>query len=134
MIRRVLSILLFLFGGWMLISEVICAFVDIEPGIGDSALLIGTFGVIAGPPLLLGAWTSPGERWRELGLAILIATGVALVCGISTFIVLEDPGMKQFLPPTPKINLAPFIGTANVLALAALGWLLFRCGEKVDGR
>lgn len=134
MIRRVLSILLFVFGGWMLMSEVICAFLDIEPGLGDSALLIGIFAVIAGLPLLLGACGSPGLRWRELGLTILIATGVALVCGISTFIVLEDPGMKQFLPPTPKINLAPFVGAANVLALAALGWLLFRSREKVDGR
>jgi len=134
MIRRVLSILLFVFGGWMLVTEVITAFLDMEPGLGDSAMFIAIFVLIAGLPLLLAAWVSPGSRWRELGLTILIATGTALVCGISTVVVLSDPGMKQFLPPMPKINLAPAVGAVNLFALAGLGWLLYRpTRRQVDG-
>jgi len=134
MIRRVLSILLFVFGGWMLMSEAIAAFIDAGPGHADSAMLITIFAVIAGLPLLLGAWASPGSRWRELGLTILIATGTALVCGISTVVVLSDPGMKQFLPPIPRINFAPVVGAVNLFALAVLGWLLYRpTRQQVDG-
>jgi cation transport ATPase len=134
MMRRVLSILLFVFGGWMLMSEAITAFFDAEPGLADSAFLVAIFAVIAGLPLLLGAWASPGERWRELGLTILIATGTALICGICTVVVLSDPGMKQFLPPMPKINFAPAVGAVNLFALAVLGWLLYRpTRQQVDG-
>lgn len=133
MIRRVLSVLLFAFGGWMLVSEVIVAFLDMGPGVGDSAVLVGIFVVLAGLPLLLGAWASPGRRWRELGLTMLIAIGLAIFSAISTVVVLADPGMKPFLPPMPKIQFALVVGAANALAIAALGWLLFRRGgEAVD--
>jgi hypothetical protein len=126
MIRRVLSILLFVFGGWMLVSEIFIAFFDMEPGVGDNAMIVGIFATLAIIPLLLGAWASPERRWQELGLTILIAVGVGLICGVSMLVVLVDPGFKPFMPSMPKMQFAPVMGLVNALVVAAIGWLLYR--------
>lgn len=126
MIRRVVSVLLFVFGGWMLASELAVAFFNMEPGLRDSAILIGIFVPVAGIPLLCGVWASPGDRWRELGLTLLIAAGVMLFCAITMLAFFLDPGFKPYMPPMPKIEFAPIIGIVNLLVIAALGWLLYR--------
>lgn len=124
--RRVICILLFVLGGWMLMTELVVAFFDAMPGLGDNAGIIGLFVAITVVPLLLGAWTSPGARWQELGLTILLATGAGLFCGAAAVAVFLDPGSRPFMPPMPKIELAPVIGTVNMLVVAALGWWLYR--------
>lgn len=131
--RRALSILLFIVGGWMLVAELMIAFLDLEPGLGDGAIVIGLCAVVSGIPLLLGAWASPGERWRELGLTILIATGVALFSGMSTALIVIDPGFKPFIPMMPKYAFAPAIGTVNLILVGGLGWLLYR-RRTITGR
>jgi hypothetical protein len=132
--RRVVSVILFVIGGWFLLTEAVVAFFDAEPGTADNLAMIGIFAAISIVPLLLGAWASPGRRWRELGLTILIATGFAAFCGVSTIAVFLDPAFKQIVlqQPMPKIEFAPVIGAANALAIAALGWLLHRGGNRVD--
>ena len=62
---------MFLLGGWVLLSELMIAFLDIEPGIVDNVAMLGISAFLAAIPLMLGAWISPGARWRELGLSIL---------------------------------------------------------------
>ena len=130
--RRALSIVLFLLGGWMLMTEVVTAFLDVMPGLSDSALFVGTFGALAAVALLLGAWVSPGRRKRELGVTILIAAGSALFCAISATVMFLDPGLTQFLPPMPSISPAPAIGAVNLTIVGALGWLFYRRGTLTE--
>lgn len=130
MIRRVVSTLLFVVGAWMLTTELVGAFLDVLPGIIDNAGVIGIFALFAGIPLVLGVWASPGRRWEELGLTILISTGIALFCCVSMAALLMDPGFRQFMPPIPRIELAPAIGVINLLAVGALGWLLYRPARR----
>jgi len=132
--RRFLSLLLFVLGGWMLITELCVAFVAAEPGFVHNLYLIALFGVIAGVPLLLGAWASPGQRWSELGLTILISGGVTLLSLVSVAAILLDPESKPFLPPMPKLEIAPVAGTVNLLLLGALGWFLYRKGRTKESR
>jgi hypothetical protein len=129
MIRRVISTLLFVFGGWMLMSELVVAFLDMEPGAYDNAIMLAVFAIIGGIPLLIAAWVSPGQRWQELGLTVLIASGLALFCAISAVVILTDPGFKPFMPkmpPMPDLKFAPIVGAVNLLAIAGVGWLLYR--------
>lgn len=132
--RRVLSILLFVLGGWMVSSELFAAFIDVEPGLADNLFLVALFGTIAAVPLLLGAWASPGWRWSELGLTILMAVGASLFGGISVLAILLDPGAKPFIPPMPRMPFALIIGGANLLLVSAVGWLLYRTKERTDSR
>lgn len=132
MIRRVISVILFVFGGWILAGELGVGFIDVEPGIGDNVMMIGAVTVIAAIPLLLGSWASPGRRWQELGLAILIATGVAVFCGVCSAVVLSDPGFMQFMPPMQKVELAPVFGFINLLIVGAVGWLLYRPARQAE--
>jgi hypothetical protein len=132
--RRALSVLLFLLGGWMLMTEVAAAFLDAMPGLGDSALFIGVFGGLALVALVLGAWASPGPRKRELGVTILIAAGSALFCAIAAVVMFLDPGFTQFLPEMPKIALAPAVGAVNLVIVAAIGGLLYRRGGRPEAR
>jgi hypothetical protein len=124
--RRTVSVILFALGGWMLTGELLVAFFDFEPGLGDSALMIAIFALLAIVPLLLGAWASPGRRWKELGLTILIAVGAGLLCAVSIAAIFLDPGAKPFLPPMPRMSVAPLVGVANLVAIAGLGGLLYR--------
>lgn len=125
--RRALSTLLFVAGGWIAATELVAAFLDAEPGsLTDNFAIIGIFGAIAAVLLLLGTWASPGRRWRELGLTMLIATGVSALCGLSFVMIFNDPTIRPFLPPTPHIDTAPAVGILNLLAVGMLGWWLYR--------
>ncbi len=131
--RRVFSVVLLVFGGWMLLTEAVGAFFDVDPGLGDNAAVIGIFALISLIPLMLGAWASPGRRWRELGLTILIAIGMAAFCGLATMAVFLDPGFKPYLPPMPKFEFTPVLGVVNAVVIGALGALLYRSGKADPG-
>ena len=126
MIRRIVSILLFILGGWMLSGELAAAFLDFKMGLAGIAIAFGAFAVFAGVPLLLAAWASPGHRWQELGLTILICVGLAAFSIISTAAIFLDPGAKQFLPPLPPIEFDFVVGTLNFAVVTVAGWLLYR--------
>jgi hypothetical protein len=128
--RRALSIVFLVLGGWLLMGEPLIAFMDLGAGteLPMPFLLFGVL-VFAAVPLAIGAALSSGNRRRELGLTILIATGAAVSSGISVAAVLADPGFRQFmplLPPMPKIVLAPVAGVLNLILLTAIGWWLYR--------
>jgi len=126
MIRRVASVILFALGGWMLAGQLMVAFFDFEPGAWDNAGMVGMFLVIALLFLLLAAWVSPGERWRETGLTILIALGVTVMSVATAAAIFVDPGMQKFLPPMPEMHFAPILGVVNLAVLSAMGWWLYR--------
>ena len=128
--RRAVSILLFVLGGWVLASEILTAFMDVQPGLRDSAIFIALFGALAAVPLLLGAWASPGRRWQELGLTILLGAAFGLVAVGTIAVIMVDPGAKPLLPRMQGISLAPVIGIANLLVVSAVGIALYRTGRR----
>jgi drug/metabolite transporter (DMT)-like permease len=132
-IRRPASVLLFVLGGLMLMTEGLWAFFDIDPGFKDNLFMIGILSALAAPLLLAGTWISPGERWRELGLTMLMAIAFAAVCVFSVIVVFTDPAAKDMIPADmPPIGFVPAIGIANALILGGVGWLLYRRGRALD--
>lgn len=119
----------------MLASEMMVAFVD-PGGLSLSFTMIGIFVVIALIPMAIAVATSPGDRWRELGLTLLIVAGIAAVCGITVVAVFNDPGMKQFMPPEPmpEFTFAPLFGFLNYAFFVGSGCYLYRrrAATKLD--
>ena len=133
--RRVASVVLFVLGGWLLTSELMMAWISPRYGFGEELAILGVFMVLALPLLLFGTWTSPGHRWRELGLTLMIAAGSGLFVALALLAVMYDPSMKQFMPPDkpmPRFELSPVIGAVNLLLVAGLGWLLFRRPRRTN--
>lgn len=128
--RRFVSVVFFVLGGWMLMGQTLAAFLDIEPGLLDNFLMIAVFAILVLPPLLIGAWVSPGERLRELGLTMLISIGFALFGVLSFLLLLVDPTLNAAMPPMPDISYAPVLGTTNLLLLTGVGWWLYRQKPK----
>jgi hypothetical protein len=57
---------------------------------------------------------------------------VALFCGLALVVIFMDPGFKQFMPlmpPMPDIKAAPIVGTVNLIAVTAIGLVLYRPGR-----
>jgi hypothetical protein len=130
-IRRIVSTVFFVLGGWLLLSEPIIAFIDFGPDMRSNRffIILGVL-IFVSIPLLIATAISPGHRRRELGLTILIAVGAALFSGASAALVFTDPGFMQFMPPMPKIGFAPVAGIVNLVIIAAFGWLLYRTGRE----
>jgi hypothetical protein len=129
--RRAISVILFIIGGWLLMGEPLIAFMRFgdEPSLGARAIAALVCLGMAAVPLAIGSWVSPGNRRRELGLTILIAVGAAVFCGLAVAAVFLDPGFKPFMPampPMPDLRMAPVAGTVNLLVLAGIGLLLYR--------
>jgi hypothetical protein len=127
--RRALSILLFLLGGWVLASEILTAFMDVQPGVRDSVIFIALFGALAAVPLLLGAWATPGRSWRELGLTVLLGAGFGAIAVAAIAAMMVNPEAAPLLPQMRGLKLAPAIGIANLLFVCAVGIALYRTGK-----
>jgi hypothetical protein len=129
-IRRVASLVFLFLGGFCVGMQVMIAFLA-GGGALDYALRLAYFTAVAAPILALGAWLSPGQRWRELGLTMLIGAGV---CGgaFSSAIFLPDEHgvMMDRAELTPYLALGP--GFANLTLIAGAGLLLYLRGG--DGR
>ena len=137
MIRRVFSVAFFVLGGWLLSGELLVAFIDFHTGWAAIPIVLAVALLFAAPLLLLGCWLDPGERWRDLGLTLLITCGIAVFSGLACLIVFNDPTIMRFIePPPPKLDIAPVSGVLNLLAIIGLGWLLRRpvktAGRQVD--
>ena len=118
----------------MLSGELLVAFIDFRMGWAAVPIVLAVVLLFAAPLLLLGCWLDPGERWRDLGLTLLITCGIAVFSGLACLIVFNDPTlMKLIEPPPPKLDIAPVPGVLNLLAIVALGWLLRR-PAKAAGR
>lgn len=130
--RRVVSIILFVLGGWLSTSETMMAWLTVpgvDAGIGTRIVMAGFTAAFAAPLLLLGTWASPGKRWAELGLTLMIVAGTGAAVALIMFMVLHDPGFTKLLPPDqpmPKFGFDPLFGFGNLLLVAGGGYLLRR--------
>ena len=125
--RRVASVLLFVLGSWMLVSELFAAFMDVQPGKWDSLFVTAIFVPISGAPLLAGALISPGRhRWRELGLTILLSAGTAAALAACIVAVMLDPRLARHMSFLHEIRFDLLFGAVNWLAVAAFGGWLYR--------
>jgi len=124
--RRVASVFLLVLGGWMIVSELLVAFMDVQPGKWDSLFVAAIFVPISGAPLLAGALISPGQRWQELGLTILLSAGAAAALAACMVAVMLDPRLAHPMSFLHEIRLDLLFGAVNWLAVAAFGCWLYR--------
>jgi hypothetical protein len=127
--RRTVSVLLFVIGGWMLVSGTMVAWMNVGQSGGMELAMILIFWVISAPFLLLGVWASPGDRAADLGLTLMIAAAVGAAVAVMMFAFLHDPSFLRMMPPDqkiPKFEFAPVPGIADVVVVAGIGWLLYR--------
>jgi len=128
-VRRVLCVILFVLGGWILSSEIMMASVDFGEGFGGQIVAAGFMAAFAAPFLLLGTWASPGNRFAELGLTLMITAGVGAFIAHTMFLVMHDPGFKKLMPPDqplPELHFALVAGAVNLLIVAGAGFALRR--------
>lgn len=127
--RRAASVILFVLGCWILATEVMTAWLDMQAGLGAQLVGLGVFVGLAAAPLLLGAWASPGNRLAELGLALMIGAGVGATISLVLVMVLNDPGFAKVMPPDqpmPNFHFAPLFGLLNLLVIGGAGFALRR--------
>jgi hypothetical protein len=106
---------------------------DLGEGSGAQLAVLGVATALAAPFLLLGFWTSPGNRFADLGLTVMIVAGIGTACALVLILVLNDPGFKQIMPPDktmPDLHLGYVSGLLNALVLAGIGWLFWWLGKK----
>jgi hypothetical protein len=130
--RRVLSIILFILGGWLLTGEAMVAGMDMGLAAVHQIITLGFVLAFAAIPLGLGTLVSPGNRPAELGLTLMIVAGIALVSGLTTLLAFNDPQGAKLMPPDqplPDIALNPLLGAINLLLIAGSGYLLWRKGR-----
>lgn len=75
---------------------------------------------------MAGAWISPGRRWRELGLTILITVGIVAFSGLSMVLMMFDAKLVRLMPPMPEIGLRPATGLINLALATSIGFWLYR--------
>ena len=125
MIRRILSIILYVIGGLFLTSEAMVAFVRAEPDASKAEMLafMAPFFLV---PLALGALASPGARLRELGIVLIAAAGWSILTILSFFYVAARPDTRDLLPAdTMEVFGDRVAGALNLAAIVAIGLALF---------
>lgn len=131
--RRIVSIVLYVIGGWMLTGEGVIAFVRSE----DQTMMLAVLGFAALFPLVfigLGAWASPGARLREVGLTLLITAGFTAYAMGSMIYMMNMPDTRHLFPRDTRFAFDGYwLGGANLIVMAGLGWLLYRRPRRDPG-
>lgn len=93
--RRLASLILFLLAGWLLSGALMMASISI--GSHESAAVrLGSVAVMSGLaalPLLLALIATPGNRFAELGVMLMIVAAVASGVVLTMVMVTRDPGL-----------------------------------------
>jgi hypothetical protein len=130
--RRAVSVILFIFGGWMLTGEAMLAWVNFGVTGAEQLMAIGLMALFAAPFLLLGLWASPGKRLAELGITVMIAAGIGATLALALATMVSDPGFKQLMPPgkpLPPMHFAFASGVLNLLVVGGLGLICWWFGR-----
>ena len=118
-VRRIASLLFLFLGGFGVGMQVMIGFIA-GGGAADYAGRLLYFTAIAIPFLALGTWLSPGRRWRELGLTILIGAGVCVGSfSVAIFFPDEQGVLMDRSQLEPYLALGP--GFANLALVIAIG-------------
>ena len=132
--KRGCSIALFVAGGWILSSVAIVGLMPEDETVSRWAM-VAIFATFAAPFLLAGAVASPGKRWAELGLTLMITAGFALVMIVTMAAIFLDPAMKRFMPETLyDFDFTSPAMIVSVLLIGGGGYLLWRTGKRPSGR
>ena len=135
--RRTLSVILLILGGWLLTSEVMISWISVGEPARTAFAMIGILLVLSAPFLFLGTWASPGNRLADLGITMVIAAGIGAGCALSASMMLSDPKFLMLLPlqsPARNLSLAPVSGAMNLIVIAGAGSLLWRSGRRREKR
>ena len=97
--RRALSIILFVIGGFCVGMQVMIAFMKIPPEYPRQIPPILYFSAIAALFLMPATWLSPGRRWRELGMTMLIGAAVCVGSFAVTIAATPEEGGTGGLGP-----------------------------------
>jgi hypothetical protein len=129
--RRLASLILFLLAGWLLSGALMMASISI--GSHESAAVrLGSVAVMSGLaalPLLLALIATPGNRFAELGVMLMIVAAVASGVVLTMVMVTRDPEFARLMPPgrsLPQLDFAPLWGSAALLLVGGGGYLLRR--------
>ena len=106
--RRTVSVILFILGGWILAAEVMMAFIDLRFGVGAQLAMIGIYSAFALPFLLLAMWASPGNRFSDIGLTIMIAAGVGVALGLMMWTIWPIPTSGTSCHPASRCRTSNF--------------------------
>lgn len=131
--RRTLSVILFIFGAWVLASEIMIMFIDVGQPPATALAMVGILLAASSPFLLLGTWASPGNRFSDLGITMVIAAGVGGGCALAVFLMLNDRNFLSLLPlesPARNMHFVLFPGVVNLVVIAAAGSLLWNTGRR----
>lgn len=121
--RRAASIVLFVIGGFCVGMQVMVAFMAIPPDYPREVPPILYFAAIAALFLVPATWLSPGPRWRELGMTMVIGAAVCVGSFAITITATPEEGGTGGLGP-----LEGYVdwtqGWVNVGAIAVGGLVL----------
>jgi len=121
--RRWASIGLFVVGGFCVGMQVMIAFMRIPPEFPDKLPPIVEFTAIPFLFLVPATWLSPGKRWRELGMTMLIGEAVCVGSFAITLLSPVDEGGVGGIGPL-KGYVDWTQGWINVAAITIAGLLL----------
>ena len=129
LIRRVVSIVLYILGGWLLSSAVFVALLNFGQSTATTIAVLAFFAVLSLPFLLLGLWASPGNRPAELGATLIVTAIVGAFLSLTMVVMISDPQFKQFMPadrPMPDFHFTPLPALVSLALIGGIGWLLSR--------
>jgi hypothetical protein len=128
--RRGCSVILLILGGWILGSVGVMGLMPPEQEISPW-VFVGMFAAFAAPFLLIGTWMSPGRRWPELGLTLMIAAGVSAFLVLTMAALSYDTEFQKLMPePMPKFDFTASAMIVSILAIGGGGYLLWRLGQR----
>lgn len=137
--RRALSVIFFVTGGWILASGLMIAGMTFDRA-ESAGIRLGMMGIMvamAALPLLLAILLSPGNRLADFGMTLMIVAGCGVALALTTALISHDPGFRQLMPPDrpmPHFAFEPLWGIASVLVVGGGGFLLWRWGLARVGR
>lgn len=121
--RRWASIILFVIGGFCVGMQVMIAFMKIPPEYSQAVPPIVYFSAIPILFLIPATWLSPGERWRELGVTLLIGAAVCIGSfAITIAAPVEEGGTGGLGDLKAYVDWGQ--GWMNVSLIALVGFLL----------
>ena len=128
--RRVASIILFVIGGFCVGMQVMIAFFAVPPEQVRELPPLVTFTAIALLFLVPATWLSPANRWRELGLTLLIGAAVCIGSfAITLTASVEEGGTGGVGPLKGYVDWTQGWANAALIAMAG-GVLLFVRGRE----